>query len=417
MATPTDETQEAPQRGAHRPEMAYFLSLVHGEGAPRTIRVGKRIAIGRDPGDGGFATDDGRTSRHHCDLALVPEYGIYRVKDRGSRNGTFIDGRRVTDGPLRHGSVLRVGDSLLVFACVPVEPGCEPTPSMRERAEGTADRVAPTDLSVLVLGPTGAGKERLAQRVHQRSGRRGRLVSVNCGAFGRDLLASELFGHVRGAFSGAQTDREGLFVAAQGGTLFLDEVGELPPDQQPALLRVLQEKRVRPVGADRDRAVDVRIVAATQRPLAGSDFRADLHARLAGLTIELPGLIDRREEILPLFRVFLGDAPPLTADAAEAMLLHDWPHNVRGLQAAASRVKLFATHVEHIDLPLLPAEVQRRVADDAAEAGAPGRETLAQLLTEHGGNVASVARATGQHRQQVYRWLRAHDLDPTDYRR
>ena len=414
MASRFDQTQEAPGRAGRRPEVARFLTLVHGADAPRVVRIDRRLSIGRDAD---LALDDVRASRTHCELALVPEYGVMRLRDLASRNGTFVDGRRVAEGHLRHGSVLRVGDSLLAYAEVPVEPGSEPTPCARVRAEQLADRVAPTDLSVLVVGPTGAGKELLAQRIHAESGRPGPIVAVNCGAFGKDLLASELFGHVRGAFSGAQGDREGLFLSAQGGTLFLDEVGELPADQQPALLRAVQEKRVRPVGADRDREVDVRIVAATHRALADTGFRADLHARLAGLTIELPGLSERRDEILPLLRRFLGDAPPLTADAAEALLVHAWPHNVRGLQALAARVKLFAGHVDAIDLPLLPAEVQRGVAAEAPAAeAAVDRDQLAALLTEHQGNVASVARALGQHRQQVYRWLRAHDLDPAAYR-
>ncbi len=419
MASRFDQTTEAPERGARRVDSARFLILVHGEDAPRPIRLERRLTVGRDPGDDGLTIDDGRASRRHCEIAFVPEYGVYRLRDLDSRNGTWLDGQRTDDGHLRHGSVLRVGDSLFVFAEIPCEPGVEPTPSLRQRAERLVDRVAPTDLSVLVIGPTGAGKELLAQRLHTESGRRGSLVAVNCGAFGNELLSSELFGHVRGAFSGAHGDRDGLFVAAEGGTLFLDEVGEMALAQQPALLRALQERRVRPVGADRDRPVDVRIIAATHRSLDDGVFRADLHARLAGFTIELPGLVDRRDEILPLFRSFLGErAPALSADAAEALLLHDWPHNVRGLQAAASRVKLFSEHVIEIDLSLLPADVQRRVVtgSSAAESGAPTRERLVELLTEHAGNVAGVARALGQHRQQLYRWLRAHALDPSEYR-
>ena len=419
MASRFDQTTEAPERGARRVDSARYLTLVHGVGAPRAVRLDRRLTVGRDPGAGGMTLDDARASRRHFEVCFVPEYGVYRLRDLDSRNGTWLDGRRVADGHLRHGSVLRVGDAIFVFAEIPCEPGVEPTPSALEHAERLVDRVARTDLSVLVVGPTGAGKELLAQRLHAESGRGGPLVAVNCGAFGDELLASELFGHVRGAFSGAHGDRDGLFVAAQGGTLFLDEVGEMSPAQQPALLRALQERRVRPVGADRDRPVDVRVVAATHRILGGGAFRADLHARLAGFTIELPGLARRRDEILPLFRTFLGEgAPPLAADAAEALLLHDWPHNVRGLQAAATRVKLFSGHVEHIELSLLPTEVQRRVegAATSADGAAPGHARLVELLTEHAGNVAGVARALGQHRQQVYRWLRAHTLDPADFR-
>ena len=293
--------------------------------------------------------------------------------------------------------------------------------------ERLADRAAASDLPVLILGATGAGKELLARRIHERSGRRGELVAVNCATFNRELLGSELFGHVKGAFSGAAGPRKGLFQRADGGTLFLDEVAELPPDQQAALLRVVQEGRVRPVGADRERPVDVRIVAATHRDLEVRQregrFREDLLSRLSAVTLRLPGLAERREEVLPLFREFLGGgAPPLTTAAAEALLLYGWPRNVRELQQAAQGARLFAPEVEAIDLALLPMPVQRAAGPQAAPeeaAAAPGRPTRAELaarLAEHGGNVAAVARALGEHRQQVYRWLERFGLDPADHR-
>ena len=426
MANATTTETALPTRSRDGRVRLRTLTRVH-PGPPEVWTLEGRTVLGREPGPGGLALADGRTSRQHAELSFVPAYGVYRLRDLGSRNGTRLNGAPCEDDLLRHGAVIRLGDTLLVYADVALEPGLpevqpSPTHSLHLlRAEALADRAAPARLPVLVSGPTGAGKERLTARIHAGSGRRGPLVPVNCGALNKDLLGSELFGHVRGAFSGAQGSREGLFATADGGTLFLDELGELPLDQQPALLRALQEGTIRPVGADRDRPVDVRVVAASHRDLAAwqaeGRFRPDLYARLAGLVIEVPGLAERREEILPLLASFLGPgAPPLTADAAEALLLFDWPHNIRELRFTAERVALFAAHVPEITPALLPAAVQRPAAAEAGETGMPDRATLAALLSEHGGNVAGVARALQQHRQQVYRWLRVLGLDPAQYR-
>ncbi len=396
-------------------------------GAPEVWRLEGRRVLGREPGPGGLVLDDAQCSRQHAELTFVPAYGLYRLRDLGSRNGTFLGQNRCEDEILQHGAVIRMGGCLLVYADVALEPGLpdvvpDPTRSLHLlRALALADRVAPTGLPVLLRGPTGAGKERLTARIHTQSGRAGPLVPVNCGALNKELVGSELFGHVRGAFSGAQSAREGLFAAAHGGTLFLDEIGELPLEQQPTLLRALQEGHIRPVGADRDRAVDVRIVTATHRDLeawqAEGRFREDLYARLAGLTIDLPGLALRREEILPLLREFLPGAPPLTVEAAWALVQFDWPHNIRELRFAAERIALFAAHVSEITPALLPTAIQRRAPTEAVEGGGmPDRATLAALLAQHGGNVAGVARALDQHRQQVYRWLRIHQLEPADFR-
>jgi DNA-binding NtrC family response regulator len=384
--------------------------------------------IGREPGPDGIPIGDDLASRQHAEIVYSPELDAYRVRDLGSKNGTFLNGARIDVEHLAPSSVLRIGDSLFVYAEVvlPAElRDFSPPPETslaRAYAEHLADLAAPSDLPVLILGPTGAGKERLAARVHAASGRVGQLVPINCATLNRDLLGSELFGHTKGAFSGAQSERKGLFASAQNGTLFLDEIAELPLDQQPALLRALQERRVRPVGADREISVDVRIVAATARNLdqleESGDFREDLLARLSGLRINLAGLAGRREEILSLFSSFLGDGhPPLTTAAAERMLTYDWPKNVRELEHAAAGTKLFLRHVSSIDVSLLPSAVQStEMETDAKQPSKPTRQHLIRLLEEAKGNVAEVARSLGEYRQQVYRWLEAYRLDPKDYR-
>lgn len=381
------------------------------------------IELGRE---GDLILDDPQASRRHA--VVEPHDGGFRVRDLKSRNRTHVDGAAVESARLQHGSVLRLGGSLVIYAERELDPGLGPlVPTgpvslARQAAEALIDLAAPRGLPILILGPTGAGKELLAQRVHQKSGRAGALIPLNCSTLSRELVGSELFGHAAGAFSGAQSARTGLFAAADKGTLFLDEIAELPLEQQPALLRALQEGKVRPVGADREQSVDVRVVAATLVDLparvASGQFRADLHARLAGLVVELPGLQERKEEILALFASFLGPkAPALTLDAAEALLLHPWPQNIRELKHVAERINLYGERLPAIDLTALPPAMRALAQElSSEEESAPTETQLVALLTEYEGNVAQIARALGRHRQQVYRWLERYGLDATKFR-
>ncbi len=415
-----------------------WLVLVSGSGwgehRPQGwLLEGGDSVLGREPGECGLRIDEASVSRRHASLHHEPGLDAVQVRDLGSKNGTWVNGRRVDSEHLASGSVLRLGDAVLAYSELVVPSGLpapQPAPGTslaRTWVEALADRAAPSDLPVLILGPTGAGKELLARRIHDHSGRPGPLVAVNCATFSRELLGSELFGHVRGAFSGAVGNRRGLFGQADRGTVFLDEVAELPGDQQAALLRAVQECRIRPVGADREHAVDVRIVAATHQDLERRQregaFREDLLSRLSAVSLRLPGLAERREEILPLFRGFLGHpAPPLTTAAAEALLLYQWPRNVRELQQAAHGARLFATEVREIDLPVLPTTVQRGASmtpappQTSSGSARPTRAELEALLDEHEGNVAAVARSLGQHRGQVYRWLEKYGLQPRRHR-
>ena len=432
MAASSHTTIKRPSTGpAKAPRRIRALSLVFCDGrvvSPPTtwrLRGEGKVTVGRE---GDLVVPDPEASRRHVEIARAPGYPVLRVKDTGSANGLFLDGRRVDAGYLHAGAVLRVGGALLAYADVPEHPALrdlQPRPGVslaRTLAEAVADAVAPTAIPVLVRGPTGAGKELIAQRLHAGGRGAGAFVPVNCAAIPRELVGSELFGHVKGAFSGAQGARDGLFVAADGGTLFLDEVAELPPEQQSALLRVLQEGRVRPVGSDREVTVDARVVAATHQDLEAlaetGGFRSDLYARLAGMVVELPGLAERREEVLTLMCHFLGGREvPLTLEAAEALLLYEWPRNVRELQMAARGLEVFIDAVRTVDLSLLPPAVQRAApGPEASGDGRPGPDALAELLGRHGGNVAQVARELGQHRQQVYRWLRAYGIDAGEYR-
>ena len=266
---------------------------------------------------GPLALDDPQLSREHAVVQPGPD-DTWTLADLGSSNGTFLEGARIQRAALQTGNVLRVGTTLLLFERLELESDTllEPQvagllgPSVAmQRVRGELGLVAPRRIPLLLLGSSGTGKERVAAELHRRSGRSGPLVAVNCAAIPDNLLESEMFGHVEGAFSGATRARVGLFQQADGGTIFLDELGEMPIQLQPKLLRVLADGEVRRVGSTRSQRVDVRVVAATNVDIHASirqgRFRGDLYARLAGWVLTIPDLAARRQDILPLARHFL----------------------------------------------------------------------------------------------------------------
>lgn len=386
--------------------------------------------IGRDVGDQGISISDPRVSRLHVRIGWDGRGGVHRLGDAGSSNGSAVNGQPVTSAALAPDDVIRVGDTLAVY---------ETTARMtlvRERAA----RGAASPLSVLLQGETGTGKEVLARFIHDQSGRQGPFVPVNCATLPRELIAAELFGHTRGAFSGAKDARPGLFVSAAEGTLFLDEVGELPLELQPSLLRALQQRAVRPVGGDREIPVNTRVVAATnvdlERAVQDGLFRADLYARLAEVTLELPPLRERRSEIMPLMHHFASECElelNLTPDAAESLLLWDWPYNVRELESFTRSFAAVGPKDGRLDTrylretkPQMLEPVARRhtngegtpaTGDTASpRSSSPDREALKQALAAHRGNVSSAAKAMGKPRAQIYRWLKFYGLKAQDFR-
>jgi DNA-binding NtrC family response regulator len=268
----------------------------------------------------------------------------------------------------------------------------------------------------------------MARAIHDASGRSGAFVAVNCGALPRTLIESELFGHRRGAFSGASEDRDGLFRRAHQGTLFLDEIAELPLESQVALLRVLQEGEVRPVGASDATQVDVRVIAASHQDLsrrvADGRFRQDLYGRIAGFEITMPALRDRREDLGTLIAAILPRISPcperftLQRDAAMALLRYPWPQNVRELeQALRSAVALCDDG--KLRLAHLPAPIAgyRPTASLLSAGDAELRARLVDLLAESSGNVAAVARAMARAPVQIRRWCRRLHIDLSAFRR
>jgi len=294
-----------------------------------------------------------------------------------------------------------------------------------------AETVAPTDSTILLSGESGTGKEVIARYVHALSSRaEGPFFSINCGALPESLLESELFGHVKGSFTGAVKDKEGLLVAAKGGTFFLDEIGEMSPATQVKLLRALQEREVIPVGSTEAVPVDVRIIAATNRDLEEEirrgTFRTDLYYRLNVIALHLPPLRERREDIPLLAHHFLGrlaernpDAPPqvLAESATGALLIYDWPGNVRELENALERAAVVSAGVE-IRLDHLPERVVEppaaRLVDDQPPANPPmeiiERAYIEWVLRAEGGNKSRAAEVLGIDPSTLYRKLNRYGL-------
>ena len=272
-----------------------------------------------------------------------------------------------------------------------------------------ACRVARAPVPVLVTGPSGAGKERIAEIIHANSAsRRGPLVIVNCGALPPELLEAELFGVEAGAYTGAQRARAGRFELADGGTLFLDEIGNLPSSGQMKLLRVLETGRYESLGSSRTREAHVRIVSATNADLramiAAGAFREDLYYRLNVIEVALPPLLERPNDILPLAERFLGDGARLSEEATVALTHYDWPGNVRELRNCIERAKLLAEdHVIRVAHLNLPAGAAGRVKAAGRSLDDPSREVIEAALRETGGNVTRAAGALGLSRQALYR--------------
>ncbi len=414
------------------------------EGSIYQLEPGDWI-IGRGPTEGvnALAFDDSTMSRDHVQLRVKGGGNPVQVTDLESRNGTFLGGRRLRSARAGDGAVLRAGDMVAVLEsdngrhCDHSESSANvPGRSAASREIRGELALATRDaLAVLLIGPTGSGKEFAATELHRLSKRGGRLVRVNVAAIPANLFESELFGHVKGAFSGANEARPGRIREADRGTLVLDEIGELPLELQPKLLRALEEGVIRPVGGSRDIPVDVRFCASTNADLEAlvqaGRFRADLAARLQTHLVRLPAIVARKPDLVELANsvhplTSRGRAKPwqdaLTADALEALLLHKWDYNLRELKAALVRAGSWESG-GRIGLDALPESVltqarkrvtsppEAKVATDPmptqrARRNRPDPDELHQALRRHRGNVESIAREYGVYRRQVYRWLR-----------
>jgi DNA-binding NtrC family response regulator len=401
------------------------------------LRRGTTRRVERTRVDGADVTilelADPRMSSQHARLSRVGTAWV--LEDQNAKNGTWVGAKRVTRHPLEDGEVILVGHTAVVFrdhggeaddldpATGGTVPGLDTLSvplanRFAELAKAARDRVP-----VEIHGESGTGKELIARAVHALSSRGGKFVAINCGSLTGTLLEGELFGHRKGAYTGAAEDRAGLVRTADGGTLFLDEVAELPASSQTALLRVLQEGEVTPLGGDKAVKVDVRLVTATHRDLdadvAANRFRADLRARMLGVTITLPALRERREDLGLLIAALLDRLAPgrptaFSADAVAAIYAYGWPLNVRELERCLAAA--LAVSGERIELEHLPAHVRSpRATSDAPAADDDAlREQLTASIARHDGNLAAVAREFGKDRTQIRRWMKRFGLSRTD---
>jgi two-component system, NtrC family, response regulator GlrR len=398
-----------------------------------------RLQVGAHALNEVAARKDRTVSRFHCEVFVGGDGRVW-VKDLGSRNGTRVNGIRVREAELREGMVLQVGELELAFTLL-AERNALPIAASTQfgtlvgasvplrAAFALLEKAAASDITVLLTGESGTGKSEAAELLHARSSRaRKPFRLVDCAAVPANLLESELFGHEQGAFTGATRQRPGVFEEAEGGTVFLDEIGELSPELQPKLLRVLEARQVRRVGSNRHLPVDVRLIAATNRDLREAvntgRFREDLYFRLAVLRVHLPALRERPADIPLIARQLLQrlslDEETRRALGAAAFLarlqLAPWPGNVRELRnhlerCAALQQALHPAPDEpsppRLDVPDLsiPYSEARRRLLDAFEKG-----YVRALLEQHEGNVSQAAEAAQVDRGQLHRIIRRHRL-------
>jgi transcriptional regulator with GAF, ATPase, and Fis domain len=408
------------------------------KGTSRPLR--EKLRLGKAQ-DNDLVLDDDTVSRHHCELTRAND-GVH-VRDLDSTNGTRVQGARVTEAIVQPGTVLKVGE--VEIALRPAVRNVEVMPSDKtwfgaaigrslamRSIFGVLERIAPTDATVLLEGETGTGKDVLARALWTESARaQGAFVVVDCGAVSYALLESELFGHERGAFTGAIASRQGAFELADGGTVFLDEIGELPLDVQPKLLRVLETKEFRRVGGNRTLKTNVRVIAATkrnlQREVQAGKFREDLYFRLAVVPITVPPLRARREDIPPLALHILkacGGGLTVADETMQGLVAHDWPGNVRELRNVLERTVYLARATGQTELDLVSLPTSSATGGDVFqfEPGKSYRETRAKfdadferryvkwLLGRHNGNVSAAAREARMDRKHLHDMAKKHGL-------
>ncbi len=408
---------------SHLPLEAVRLTVLEGDATGSTVELPQGTLVVGASSRSDFVVKDATVSSRHASFELLG--GAVRVRDLGSRNGTFFLGARVESVVVPLGSRVTLGRALIGLSAIGERHQSAVTEWHGLVAHSKAmkqlvwrlERLAPGDVTVVIRGDSGAGKEAVARALHAAGPRAtGPFEVFDAAGVNAELLESELFGHVKGAFTGAQANRAGVLERAHGGTLLLDHVDTLPLELQPRLLRFLEERTVMRVGGGAPRTLDVRVLAATQTPLedavAAGRLRADLYYRLAAVLLEVPSLAERRDDIPALARRFLADAKakvPLTATTLASLQAHPWPGGARALRHAVQRAVAFGRFEQ-----LAPADVAAK--DPGLKEGrdqvsaAFEAEVLAALLLRHGWNVAAVAREARIARSHLYTLIARYGL-------
>jgi DNA-binding NtrC family response regulator len=423
------------------PRLRISVERERGTAVSRTVAYEGDICRIGSHASNDLVIDDPTISRFHC--RVQREAGAWRIVDTGSRNGTRIHGVKVVTAEIEGELVISIGDSTL--RVTPDTGASETMTSVGSfgailgasapmlKLFASLERIAASEIDVLIHGESGTGKELVATEIVQRSPRaHGPLVVVDCGSISPALVESELFGHVRGAFTGAERDREGAFESADGGTVFLDEIGELPLELQPKLLRALEQREVRRVGTSKAKRVDVRVIAATHRDLEREinrgRFRDDLYYRLAKVRVNVPPLRERTEDIPLLVKSFLAAYPQkdmhhlFSPDVIAEMQRHDWPGNVRELRNYVERSVVLedvpppprrsgtmpAYRLDAAVIPPAPAvpkaidrSIPFRIAKERA-IEAFERAYIGPLLEECLGNMSKAARTAQMDRMYLH---------------
>jgi transcriptional regulator with GAF, ATPase, and Fis domain len=411
------------------------------------VIAGDVFRVGKAPDANDLVLGDETVSRVHFEI--MRDAKGYLVRDLKSTNGTFLDGAEVKEAYLRAGSVIAAGSCELKFT--PFEERIEILPSEKEQLGemvgksaamreifGLVERIAPTDATVLIEGETGTGKDMIARTLHQLSPRNGApFIVVDCGAVAGTLIESELFGHEKGAFTGAVAARQGAFELASSGTVFLDELGELSLDLQPKLLRVLEQRELRRVGGQKTIKVDLRVIAATRKDLRSEvekgKFREDLYFRLNVVPITAPPLRERREDIPLLIDAMLGKLAPngisLSEATRAALMAHDWPGNVRELRNVIERALALGADPGMLVAPLGdagPAKGAQLRDGIEFEPGVSFRDTkekwnelferryLTWLIKRAEGNISKAARDADMDRKYLHKLLRKYGITAGD---
>ena len=377
--------------------------------------------------------DDDYVSRHHARIEYKEDKELFILKDMNSKNGVFLNGNRIYQAALGHNDLIKIGQQVFTFSFERYNQKWQlATQSANEKWNEQLARLphlAQNNFPILILGSSGTGKEVLSQLIHKNSSRsENTMVSINCGALTESLVESELFGHVKGSYTGAVSDRKGAFLSAKNGTLFLDEIGELPLSLQPRLLRAIETQEIKPVGSDRVLKTDVRIVAATHQNLKEKvekkEFREDLYYRLNVVTIQVPNLQDRMQDFENFLEVFSMEQGISFSDlAVEELQKYSWPGNIRELKNIVARAKaLFGNRT--VDKKMAQTLLNQEESTNSSNVDLKTslnlkeieKKLILNLLKKYRGHQTKVASELGMPRSTLNDRLNRYNIDARTFK-